>query len=407
MKSALAVTFQKPAVRTCALAIFFFGFTGAATSPYQSIIGIRELGLDDSFYAGLMFAAAIVNVTASVLMGIWADRLGDYRNSTLLLCLFGIAGYLVVYTVASAPAFVISKLLLLPIFGAVNSLIFANVRANSKGMSSADLIAVNSIMRAMISLSWVLVPGLVGVALTGSQSMLPAYLLAALAALVCFVLVAFFLPKSEPITHTQGDSRYKLLASLKEVCSGKVIVRVFAIALICSMLHINDAVRPLIITGKAGGSVADIGTIVGIVAALEVIFIIFWGWVEKRMPSIAALALGAALYALYLLLQGFSTETWHVYAQSLLSGFAAAAIISLPITYLQDLIADRPGLGSSLIAVNIFLGAGLSSLIFAVGTQFTDYGGTSILGALFGLAGVALLIFLDGPRRKPRISRSA
>lgn len=399
MRSALAVAFQQPSIRICALAIFFFGFTGAATSPYQSIIGIKELGLNDSAYAGLMFAAAIVNVTASILMGILADRLGDYRNSTLFLCLFGIAGYASVYLAANASAFVVSKLVLLPIFGAVNSLIFANVRAHSHGMSSSMLVAVNSTMRAMISLSWVLVPGLVGIALAGSASMLPAYLLASLAALVCFALVAFFLPKSAPVAHLEDKSRYKLIASLKEVASGKVIVRVFAIALICSMLHINDAVRPLVITGKAGGTVADIGTIVGIVAALEVVFIIFWGWAEKRMPPIAALASGAALYALYLLLQGLSTATWHVYAQSLLSGFAAAAIISLPITYLQDLIADRPGLGSSLIAVNIFLGAGLSSLIFAVGTQFTDYGGTSILGALFGLVGVGLLLFLDGPRR--------
>jgi predicted MFS family arabinose efflux permease len=398
MRSALAVAFKQPSVRVCALAIFFLGFAGAATSPYQSIIGINELGLSDSAYAILMFAAAVVNVSASVVMGILADRLGDYRKSILYLSLFGIAGYAIVYIAASPVSFVISKLLLLPTFGAVYSLIFANVRAHSRGMSSSNLIAVNSTMRAMISLSWVLVPGLVGIALAGSPSMLPAYLLATLAAAMCFILAAFFLPKSAPATHLSDESRYRFLASLKEVTSRRVLLRVVGIALICSMLHVNDAVRPLIITGRAGGTVADIGTIVGIVAALEIIFIVFWGWADRRMPSIAALSLGASLYALYLGLQGLSTATWHVYAQSILSGFAAAAIISLPITYLQDLIADRPGLGSSLISVNIFLSAGLSSVIFALGTQITDYGGTSIFGALFGFIGVVLLVVVDGPR---------
>lgn len=78
----------------------------------------------------------------------------------------------------------------------------------------------------------------------------------------------------------------------------------------------------------------------------------------------------------------------------------AAAIISIPITYLQELIADRPGLGSSLIAVNIFLGAGLGALIFAVGTLVTSYSGTSILGAVVGLGGVYMLYALDGKGRR-------
>ena len=83
----------------------------------------------------------------------------------------------------------------------------------------------------------------------------------------------------------------------------------------------------------------------------------------------------------------------------MISGLGAAAIISIPITYLQDLIADRPGLGSSLIAVNMFLSAGIGSLVFAIGTYFSDYGGASILGAAFGLAGIVMLFVLDGKGR--------
>ena len=45
-----------------------------------------------------------------------------------------------------------------------------------------------------------------------------------------------------------------------------------------------------------------------------------------------------------------------------LAGLGAAAIISVPISYLQNLIADRAGLGSSLIAVNMFLSGGLNSM---------------------------------------------
>ncbi|TRL40807.1 MFS transporter [Rhizobium straminoryzae] len=396
MSGSLRASLSDPSLRISALAIFLFGTTGAATSPYQSLIGIQELGLSNSAYAALMFAAAVINVTASVMMGIVADRMGDYRRSIVIVSGFGVAGFGIVYLAASAPAFVMSKLLLVPIFGALNSLIFANVRASSQGLSAARLVTINSTMRATISLSWVLMPGLVGIMLAGASSMLPAYLVATLAALACLLITAVWLPAAPPRTNTGGEERYRFLASLSEIIEPRVALRVLAIALICSMLHVSDAVRPLIVTGQAGGTVSDLGIIVGIVAALEIVFILVWGRAERILKPVPALALGAGLYTVYLVLQGLATEVWHVYAQTLLSGIAAAAIISLPITYLQDLIADRPGLGSSLIAVNIFLSAGLSALIFAIGTRLGSYAMVSILGALVGCAGIALLFLLDG-----------
>lgn len=402
--NALRTTWANPSLRTSALAIFFFGTTGAATSPYQSLIGIQELGLSNSGYAALMFAAAIINVSASVMMGILADRMGDYRTSILYVSLFGIAGFGIVYVFANVPAFVVSGLLLLPVFGALNSLIFANARASSRALSAAQMIGVNSTIRAAISLSWILMPGIVGIMLAGSSSMLPAYLIATLAAVICFLLGAFFLPIAPRLEITGGEARSKFLASLGEVLQPRVLLRVLAIALICSMLHINDAVRPLIVTGKAHGNVADLGIIVGIVAGLEIIFILVWGKVETWVKPVRALALGAALYAVYLVLQGLATERWHVYAQTIISGIAAAAIISLPITYLQDLIADRPGLGSSLIAVNIFLSAGLSAAIFALGTWISDYSFASILGAGIGGFGIILLLVLENGRAKRALS---
>ncbi|MCL6652662.1 MFS transporter [Agrobacterium rubi] len=399
MRSALSTVIRNPSIRVGALAILFFGFSNAATAPYQAVIGIRELGLSDGTYSLLMLVAAVINVSASVLMGIVADRLGEYRKPMLCIALFGISGYFLVYFAANAPAFIAAKLLLLPIFGAMNSLIFAHVRADAKGLSPKEMISVNSIMRATISLSWVLVPGIVGIFLAASNNMLSAFLLSGIFATVCFLLVAVYLPKTATPVVRNGEARFGLVASLGEICAPRVLLRVISIALICSMLHLNDFVRALIITGQARGTVTDIGIVVGIVAGLEIVFIVMWGIVERRSTQRMTLATGAVIYAVYLVLQGFATQPWHIYAQTLISGLGAAAIISIPITYLQELIADRPGLGSSLIAVNIFLSAGIGSLVFAIGTYVSDYAGASILGAVFGLAGIVMLFVLDGTRR--------
>lgn len=83
----------------------------------------------------------------------------------------------------------------------------------------------------------------------------------------------------------------------------------------------------------------------------------------------------------------------------MVSGIGATALISIPIIYLQDLIAERRGLDSAPISVNIFLSAGLSALLFALGTATSSYSGTVIIGAFAGLLGLAMLLYFGGVRR--------
>ncbi|MGM4983483.1 MULTISPECIES: MFS transporter [Rhizobium] len=391
--------FRDPTIRVSMLAIFAFGFAGAATSPYQSVVGIRELGLSNGLYSALIFCAAAVNVIVSILLGNLADRIGEYRTMMLTVALFGILGYGAVYVVPTQATFILAALFLLPIYGSLNSLLFANVRVATNGMERNNVATVNSGVRAMISLSWVLVPGITGALLANSASMLPAYLFAGLACAVCFGLIAVFLPRQSG-TDKAATRHLSYLAALGEVISPPVFVRVIAVALISSTLHVNGAILPLIVTGAAHGSVADIGVLVGIVALLEVIFIVVWGRAQRIMSHVTALALGTVIYVVYLLLLGLASAPWHVYALTLISGIGAAALISIPITYLQDLIAERPGLGSALISVNIFLSAGLSALLFALGTATSSYSGTAVIGAVAGVVGLAMLLFFDGARRR-------
>lgn len=391
--------FRDPTIRVSMLAIFAFGFAGAATSPYQSVVGIRELGLSNGLYSALIFSAAAVNVVVSILLGNLADRLGQYRTMMLTVAVFGILGYGAVYVVPAQATFILSALFFLPIYGSLNSLLFANVRVATTGMERNEVATVNSGVRAMISLSWVLVPGITGALLANSQSMLPAYLFAGLACAVCFGLIAVFLPRQNG-TDKAATRHLSYLAALGEVISPPVFMRVIAVALISSTLHVNGAILPLIVTGAAHGTVTDIGVLVGIVALLEVIFIVMWGRAQRIMNHVTALAIGTVIYVTYLLLLALASAPWHLYALTLISGIGAAALISIPITYLQDLIAERPGLGSALISVNIFLSAGLSALLFAIGTAMSSYSGTAVIGAAAGMIGLAMLLFFDGARRR-------
>lgn len=398
MAAVFPEVFRNPTIRVSMLAIFAYGFSGATTSPYQSVIGIRELGLSNGVYSTLIFAAAAVNVVISILAGNLADRLGEYRSMMLTVSAFGVLGYGSVYLFPTQATFVLSALFLLPIYNAVNSLLFANVRATTRDMPRQEVASVNSGVRAMISLAWVLVPGITGALLSQSTSMLPAYLFAALASLACLILIGAFLPRQSG-TDRAASRHLSYLAALGEVASPQVFIRVFAVAMISSTLQINGAILPLIVTGPVHGAVGDIGILVGIVAFLEIVFIFVWSRLQRRLNHVTALAIGTAIYVVYLIMLGFASTSWHVYALTLPSGVGAAALISIPITYLQDLIEERPGLGSALISVNIFMSAGLSALLFAIGTEVSGYSGTALLGAAFGAIGIALLLYFDGARR--------
>lgn len=381
-------------VRASAVAIFLYGFAGAATAPYQAVIGIRELGLSDAAYAALGLIGAVFQVLVAVGSGYLSDRTQSYRTPLIVVASFGLVGYGMVWLHPSQLTFAIAHIGPLALFHATNSLLFGNVRAQTSDFAPDEAAIANALMRMMISLSWVLVPGIVGLFLAWRGSMIDAYAIAAILATACLLTILFGLTSDARPARVQTP-RIGMLPDLISVLSAGMALRIAGVALITQVLTVNATVLPLIVTGRANGAASDIGFLVGLVAVLEVIFMFVWANAVRRIHLTTALAISAVLYLVYLTAIAMATAPWHVYAASVIAGVSAAGIISLPISYLLDLISNRPGLSASLIAVNMFLGAALGSGIFALGTAIGGYGTASVLGGIAGVAGAALLVFLE------------
>ncbi|MGA0540429.1 MFS transporter [Neotabrizicola sp. VNH66] len=412
-------------VRASAAAIFLYGFSGAATSPYQSVIGIRELDLSDREYALIALAASIANVVLAIAIGLLSDRFNSYRRPLIVVAAFGVVGYGLIWVWPSPVVFALSTVGPLALFHATNSMLFGNVRAQSAAFSPEEAGIVNALMRMMISLSWVLVPGVVGLMLVGQPSMMGAYLIAAVIAGACLLTVIFWMePDAPPADSTPptGDceggtgtarvapttgrtdrpAQVRLappsFGDLGQVLAPSILWRILGVALISQVLHVNSAVLPLIVTGQAGGKAEQIGFIMGMVAGLEVVFMFFWTWALRFVSLTRALLITSALYLVYLAAIAASGAVWQIYAASLVAGFAAAGIISLPISYLLDLIRDRPGLSASLIAVNMFLGGSIGAAVFGLGTSVGGYPAAALLSGVAGVLGAVLLVVQE---RKP------
>ncbi len=387
----IALLRRYPVVRASALAIFLYGFAGAATSPYQSMVAIRELGLSDSGYAAIGLVASLGYVVMAIAAGFLSDKFHSYRGPLVFVTAFGILGYGVIFAFPSPLTFAVATIGPLALFHATNSMLFGAVRAQTDRFEPEDARIVNALMRIMVSLAWVLVPGIVGLILRGQSSMIWAWAISAGFAALCMATVAFGLrDDAPPVTRARP-----VLRDLRVLMGPGLLGRVLGVALISQVLHVNGAVLPLIVTGQAGGAPEDIGFLVGLVAALEVVFMIFWAWAVRGHQTVPALLIGSTLYLVYLGAIAAASAPWQVYVASLIAGFAAAALVSLPISYLLDLIRDRPGLSASLLSVNMFLGGALGAAVFAIGTRIGGYGVTAILSGLLGVFGAALLYALE------------
>jgi len=398
MPSSFSSIIRDSRIRIPTVTLVALAFTYASTVPYQSIIGISELGMSDGAYSALVFAAAVVNVAISLTLGIWSDRLTERRPLVLALSVAGIIGFGSIALIHSPAIFIFSVLFLVPMSNSTYSLLFASVRARTNQLARSEAVAITSTVRALYSGSWAVAPGLVGLALVTSPSMTPAYAVAALASLTCFCLYFFFAPGNGPVRETMPNQP-GFFASLKRVFAPDVFLRVFVMSLLLGLQRLNGMVAPLIIVHSIGGSVVDVGFLSGLTALLEMPFMMMWGLVQRRFHTVHVLAFGSVLYCLYLVLLGFSTAPWQLYALLGLNACGAAAILSLPITYLQDLIADRPGLGSSLISLNTFIGIGVAAGVFALGTAVTDYSGTAFVGAAVGIVTIVILLYLESGSR--------
>ncbi|OYR13432.1 MFS transporter [Brucella thiophenivorans] len=389
--SSLDLVRQYPIVRASTIAILFFGFAGAATTPYQPIVGIKVIGLSDFTYSVVAFCAVVANLAASIAIGLVSDRIGRYRAPMIIVTALGVVGFGLIWLFPTPWVFALATIGPIALFNVVSTLLFANIRNHSAGMTPIELGDSITIVRMAISIAWILVPGLVGAALAGTGSALTAYSFATLLALGCFASIATLMPHDHHKNLEKSHKKASSFDGFKRLFSPFVVTRLLGIALITSVLHVNAIALPLIITGRGGGSVEDVGMVMGFVAGLEAILMLVWARIGRRRSQIGIFFVASLLYAIYLIWLAFLTTRWEIYAASTIGGIGAAAIVSQPISYLLGIIHDRPGLSASLIAINMFVGGGIGTALFAIGTSFAGYGTVTIMGAIAGLAGVAIL----------------
>ncbi len=391
MPSATSLILKTPQLRVTVLTLMCYAATMASTMPFQSVIGIKELGLTDTAFSLFMFAAAVMNVVASVWLGAMSDAISNRKMLILGLSLCGVLGYGLIYSLPSKYTFIICMITFVPVARVAYTILFGSLRRELLDADPATIGSVNSTTRAAFTLAWIIAPGVIGWWLKDSATLLPAFLIACIASVAILVIYGSF---GHPAQSMKQD-KTSFLTSLKLIATPAIMLRVFVIALGSGAHSLHSILHPLIMTGPAHGTTADVGIYAGLLAGLEIPFMLLWARVASQKSINFALMLALLVYAIYAVLMSFASQPWHLYAIAILNSCGAAAVLSLPVTAFQDMLKDRPGLATSLVPVMSFTGSLMSSAGFALGTGITDYAGTALVIAAMCACGAAGLFWTE------------
>jgi len=134
----------------------------------------------------------------------------------------------------------------------------------------------------------------------------------------------------------------------------------------------------------------------------------FWRSSGRWLSKHTIIICGALLYAAYLVLVSRAGSMAEVLWLQLLNGPATAALLTIPISYLQDAIKGRVGLSTSLLDVTHVVAAIVSATLFGVLTgSVQNYPQLMVVAAGMAAAGAAVLFAAHRllPQAVPATSR--
>ena len=170
---------------------------------------------------------------------------------------------------------------------------------------------------------------------------------------------------------------------------------IIGVTLIFTAVSVRTVTIPLLITSTLGGSYADLGIFAGLAAALELPFMVAWGYALRWLSKHTIIIIGALLYAVYLVLISRAGSVTEILWLQLLNGPATAALLTIPISYLQDAIKGRVGLSTSLLDVSLYRRPSRYAPSDAFGgfaaAEFGDARGVELLTAVSSWVGTRLV----------------
>lgn len=325
------------------LMAFLTGIGSAFQLPVMSLFLAKEVQVS-SFAVGTFFAVnAFVGIILGQIIGYFSDRLADRRKLILICCILAACGYVIF---AYSRNYWILLTLAVTLFGlgsSSNPQIFAFAREYAD-RKQRQVVMFMSIMRAQISLAWIIGPPL-AFWLAINKGFTVLFLIGAATFLFSGLCGRFLLPQL-------GDNKksVKTTRTAATPQQNKQSVVYLSITLViiftCNSMYLIN--MPLYITTQLHLPENLAGFLMGTAAGLEIPVMLIAGWlskfISKKTLMFVALFYGVLFYPLLLII----SSTWGLLSLQLFNAVLIGIVASIGMTYFQDLMPTQLGSATTL-----------------------------------------------------------
>lgn len=339
------------------LIAFMMGVAGALQAPTLSLFLSREVGAQP-FWIGLFYT---VNAIAGIGVSLWlakrSDSQGDRRKLIIFCCLMAIGNALLFAFNRHYLTLITCGVLLASLANTAMPQLFALAREYADN-SAREVVMFSSVMRAQLSLAWVIGPPLAFM-LALNYGFTVMFSIAAGIFTLSLVLIAFMLPSvarvelpSENALSMQGgwqDSNVRMLF----VAS--------TLMWTCNTMYIID--MPLWISSELGLPDKLAGFLMGTAAGLEIPAMILAGYYVKRYGKrrmmVIAVAAGVLFYTGLILFH----SRLALMTLQLFNAVFIGIVAGIGMLWFQDLMPGRAGAATTLFTNSISTGVILAGVI--------------------------------------------
>lgn len=339
------------------LVAFMMGVAGALQAPTLSLFLSREVGAQP-FWIGLFYT---VNAIAGIGVSLWlakrSDSQGDRRKLIIFCCLMAIGNALLFAFNRHYLTLITCGVLLASLANTAMPQLFALAREYADN-SAREVVMFSSVMRAQLSLAWVIGPPLAFM-LALNYGFTVMFSIAAGIFTLSLVLIAFMLPSvarvelpSENALSMQGgwqDSNVRMLF----VAS--------TLMWTCNTMYIID--MPLWISSELGLPDKLAGFLMGTAAGLAIPAMILAGYYVKRYGKRRMMVIAVAAGVLFYTGLIFFHSRMALMTLQLFNAVFIGIVAGIGMLWFQDLMPGRAGAATTLFTNSISTGVILAGVI--------------------------------------------
>ena len=363
---------------------FMMGIAGALQAPTLSLYLSREVGVQP-FWVGLFYTVnAIAGIVVSLGLAKRSDNRGDRRKLIMFCCLMAVGNALLFAFNRHYLTLITCGVLLASIANAAMPQLFALAREYADS-SAREVVMFSSVMRAQLSLAWVIGPPLAFM-LALNYGFTAMFSIAAVIFVISLTLIALTLPSVARVEQP-ADVVQNQISGWKD-SNVRMLFIASTLMWTCNTMYIID--MPLWISSDLGLPDSLAGILMGTAAGLEIPAMILAGYYVKRFGKrrmmVTAVAAGVLFYVGLIF---FHSHTSLLVLQ-LFNAVFIGIVAGIGMLWFQDLMPGRAGAATTLFTNSISTGVILAGII--QGALAQSFGHFSVYWVIAGISLVTLVM---------------